>query len=157
MTPKFSITNRILVDGQYVSNGHWALNKENQAVKTLLTKRSPALLHLENGRYTDRLVQTSQDPVDIARIIPTREGYAPLSECYLARVRSGIVLSYVYKGEGFYTAVDPIYVPILNLGIAYAKDTESPILVLDSKDLNGEFVGIVSPMRIGADLLGMLK
>lgn len=155
MIPKFTIgKERLHITENILSNGHWLVTRY-AAQSPVAPKALKPLLSAINGTYYDGLVNGVSVPTtpDMAQVIPKRDGYLPLleqSQGVEFRADTDEVLAYKFQPQcgSFTIGVATKYVPMLRLGFAHARDALSPIIVLDSRDLNGELLAIVMPMRL---------
>jgi hypothetical protein len=156
LKPKFTLdkNERLYLTEKYVSNGHWLLTRTacNVARMLKITKAFDLLDSMHVGRYDTgisggKTCDVKPDMLD--SVIPVRDGYKPVSKSPVGVVFDGTtVRTYKYSSDGFETGINPKYVPLLELGHAHAKDADHPILILDSKDLNGELMAVIMPVRL---------
>lgn len=153
LTPKFTLpkTERVYLTDKYFCNGHWLLKRDQIPPHF---KAFAPLRNLKNGAYVDGYANESNDNLpDIEAVIPQREGYTLLSPqpsgCHFAFETT--VSAYTYLTVDFETqfevAVDPKYVPLMQLGHCFAKNPTAPILILSGNTLNDDLVGVLMPRR----------
>ena len=160
MIPKFNIskTESLHLTDKWITNGHWMVKRDKADSRTA-PKALKTLLSLKLGSYRDGLSYglTSETTPDCESIIPTRNGYLPLSnhgnpETITFKQDSDEINAYIYKaGNGeseIKIGVAHKYVPLLRMGYVHVKAPTAPIIILDSEDLNGELIAIVMPMRL---------
>lgn len=155
LTPKFTIdkNDRLYLDKDYLSNGHWLVHRRSLGVRHSLVQKE--LLKVQNvalGAYQEGYGQEQCGTIpDFAQAIPKRDGYKPLGKEVRAYIPDYTWPSiYVFRlslGEEW-IGINYKYLPLLSLGHAFGRNKESPILVLDSDDLNGELLAVVMPMRL---------
>ncbi len=153
MKPKFTLgkTERCFLTKDYFSNGRYLIPRGILSQLGL-----SKILNRQLGSYHEGIdyPMTRGETPDMNSIIPQREGYKLLRD-----QPTGVKFKYgdevqAYRfSEGselseFEIGVDPKYVPLLRLGHAHAKNASCPIIVLDSKDLNGELLAVIMPMRL---------
>ena len=153
LTPKFKINlgvlDRIFVTQDYLSNGHWLVVRKNLNKEGL--KMFKPLQDKKEGTYYGKDFGDPTTP-DMTQVIPKRDGYKPLNfepSRVIFKNESIDISSYVYSVQDSHEiGVDVTYAPLLTLGYAYSKDKNSPIIVLNSNDLNGDLIAVVMPRRI---------
>ncbi len=153
LSPKFKInqsnTDRIFVTPEYFCNGHWLAVRANLNAQGL--KMFKPLQDKIPGTYYANTFHDASTP-DITQVIPKRDGYKPINPVparVIFKNESIDISSYVYSVQNDHeVGVNVTYAPLLTLGYAFSKDKKSPIIVLNSNDLNGELVAVVMPMRI---------
>ena len=143
------------IDEKYISNGHWLVTR-NFLNSPQCPKSLSSMLSLQIGVYDSGIAHPKYDTAkmpDWAQIIPKRDGYqiiTPVPSGAEFRDSSFIptLWTLVYEFPGGEIGVDPAYGQLIQSGAAFCKDPKSPIIVLDSGDLNGELLAIVMPMRL---------
>ena len=158
LSPKFKInqssTDRVFITPEFFCNGHWLvvrknLNKEGLKMFKPLADKIP-------GTYYANAFHDASTP-DITQVIPKRDGYKPVNPgptrvIFMEEGTSGTCIdisSYVYSVQDTHEiGINPTYAPLLTLGYAFNKDKTSPIIVLNSNDLNGDLIAVVMPRRI---------
>ncbi len=166
MTPSFKLatSERLYIDGTYCANGHWLMHRQNaQAVARVLHRKEILKVlnqcdSLKHGTYADGVANgaSTNTPPDMAAIIPQRTGYGRMTDkpCGVSfRNESDEIIAYKFgcnasADDGFTVGVAHRYVPLLRLGHGFAKDKNSPIIVLDSDDLNGNLLAVIMPVRL---------
>lgn len=153
MTPKFTIgKERIMIGEKYLCNGHWLASRD-AALSPMAPKPLKLLLSVKTGTYHDGVAAglSVETTPDFASVIPKRDGYLILKESPSGvefRGDSTEIMAYVYEAGDFKIGVAHRYVPLLGLGRAFAKDSSSPIIVLDGDTLNDNLLAVVMPMRL---------
>lgn len=152
LIPRFSLDRgeRLYITGDLISNGHWLI-KRHAALVAMAPKPLASLLSLREGKYFDGISGglSTEDTMDLAQVIPKREGYERLEGPQAVQFRNGDGIgAYIYQGRDFKIGVEPNYTPLLRMGYAFAKGPREPILVLDDETLNGELLAVVMPIRI---------
>ena len=153
MKPKFTIkkSERLMVSDKYICNGHWLVTKEAVEHSPGAPKPLKKVLHYKNGKYENGEF-FSDDLPNFETVIPKRDKYKPINADTIdAKIYAwdGEIKSYIlYFNEDEKIGLNPNYYPLITMGNAFAKDAKSPILVLDSEDLNGNLQAVVMPMRL---------
>lgn len=156
--PKFSLSKRekLFLDKDYVCNGHWLLTR-NAAKKVRGLKIVDALQHGSYPMGYGEKIPT-HDCRNLTSVIPRRDGYLKLYEATQGvQLNEDKVMAYKFKPmptqdndfQDFEIGIDPKYVPLLRLGVGFAKGPLDPILILDGSTLNDNLVGVVMPIRLG--------
>lgn len=161
LKPKFKIDNdtKLYITDKYMSNGHWLVIKNNlrKEGKTLFKKY---LKYAPDTYFADTPSGNGLTNEKMELVIPKRDGYSPLKaqpngvsfQEIKVLNQAPCILAYKYENtpmigeKSFEIGINPIYATLFNLGHAFAKDPKSPILVLDSSDLNGNLIAVVMPM-----------
>lgn len=150
MKPVFKVDRgeKLYIDKDYVSNGHWLVPKARIGYRWPQALRK--LLVLREGRYALGMSGgVFADPPDLRPFIPKREGYEPISREPLGvELQGSEVKVYVYAAGAFKVGVQPRYVPLLEMGRGFAKDATSPLLVLDGETINDELLAVLMPMKL---------
>lgn len=153
MEPKFTIskTERLFIDDKFICNGHWLVTR-NAAHSPMAPKPLKPLLAAKHGTYYNGINAgpDKDDAPDMTRVIPKRDGYKKIAVAPVSVNFAGDRISaYKYDlGEGAEIGIDPRYVPLLKLGHVFAKDSTSPVLVLDGETLNDDLLAVVMPVRL---------
>lgn len=156
IAPKFKISakERIYLSDKYLSNGHWLIAYDNlKQNHTTPYKEVKKCVGYKPGFYMTGFSHgiTDTNLPDFNAIIPKREGYELLEPMPIGvDFRSDFVSlnAYIYQtNSGKKIALNVDYVPLIGLGYAFMKDRLSPILILDSEDLNGNLLAVVMPYR----------
>ena len=149
----FSPKDTLYVQKGLYSNGHWMITDaglSNFAAPSILKKQN--FKSLKDGNYCEGIknLPTSLH-MDISKVIPKRDDYTLLTQPTRIKFESNFAIkAYVYidalgKSE---IGVNIDYIELLCMGHAFAKNKTSPILILDSQNLNGELLGLLMPMRL---------
>ena len=158
MKPKFSIRKdeKLMIGEKYFSNGHWMLGRE-ACCSSFAPKALAPLLNKMHGRYDfGDNTPTKFDESIFEAVIPKREGYREISPAPIGVTfkNETEIVAYKYRVEAtsgqeeFEISIAHRYVPLLKMGMPFAKNADSPILILDSDSLNGELIGVIMPVRL---------
>jgi hypothetical protein len=167
---KLNKTDRYFISEKYLCNGRWLTTKDavkrsnTKDITRSLTQLASLSIGTHSGLPGSRHYYVSDKVSDLDRIIPKRDGYLPINikkpqvtwDCDTNLLK--VFIFEVKKSDldekgnvidaSFKIGVSPNYVPLLSLGYGFAKDSLSPILILDGPTLNDQLVGLVMPMRI---------
>lgn len=158
MKPRFTAErDKLFVTDDAISNGHWVMFKRYARLKTA-PKAFRNLLSLNRGVsevLSHKRVDLERDPPDLDALVPNkRDGYFKM-----ATAPTGVSFNHdeiaAYKFNvldgpfiRFQIGIAPRYVPLLRMGVPFAKDNVSPVLILDGADSNDVVIGMVMPVRI---------
>lgn len=153
MTPKFTVNKNapLYVGEEYLSNGHWLVTRQAVRAFPVLKPLAPYLDKLL-GKYDLNQWLTDKLP-DFNNVIPKRDSMSgrisetPDGVTFDGDTIKTIILKVISVKDGheFRIGVDPSYLPIVRLGVAWTKDETSPIRVEDN---NGNLLAVVMPRRI---------
>jgi len=156
--PQFKLTkgDRIYIGEKYVSDGKWLVTQEYikspAALKALHPIRTLMLGTYDSGIAGGQKEWRSDGLPNFEQIIPRREGYLPLTPRPIGAEFGPerlAIYAFHYECPGFTIGVAEMYAPLIDIGAAFAKDKISPIIILDSGDLDkGNLLAIVMPYRL---------
>lgn len=153
MHPKFNLAkqDRVYITDEYFTNGEFLITRSSMN-SPLAPKALKVLANFLPGTYGEGTGKpiTSEKTPDCGSVIPKRDGYktmaiAPIGVKFMLEMDT--IQAYQFECPGFVICVSPAYVPILRLGVPFAKDKASPIIILSEGNLNSDLIGLVMPMR----------
>lgn len=155
MKPVFSIKKdeRLMIGEKYITNGHWMLTRHSINTSCLAPKILKPALNMLHGRHEYETV-TPMEESTFDGIIPKRDGYQKLDvrPTGVSFKNDTEILSYKFQTEdrsetGFEVRISEGYVPLLAMGIPFAKSPDAPVMLLDADRLDSELIGLIMPMR----------
>lgn len=159
LKPTFKIGSheRILIDEEFISNGHWAIRRDCAVRVSKDLKPFKSLLSVQHGHYSQGIGEgvVGKCP-DIGAIFP--KDLTPYIETFeqLDGVEFGFddeVSAFKIKSlakyvdgqkveESFTVGIDPKYMPLLRVGKILVRDPKSPIIATDN---DGSVLCVVMP------------